>query len=84
MLISQTFHFLVDAWSLGRAGSLGSLGCSGGSGEKDSEFGSFVLGSFWAALAARGTWRAPGFKHFELKRDFSLPLEFNFNSSHVY
>ena len=46
--------------------------------KKDSEFGSFVVGSFWAALGTRGT------KHFELKRDFSLPLEFNFNSSYVY
>ena len=54
------------------------------SGDSDLEFGSFVLGSFWAAFAARGTWCGPGFKHFELKREFSFPLGFNFNSSHVY
>ena len=45
MLISQTFHFLVYAWSLDRAGSLGSLGCSGGTqGRRTQSLGPLSLG----------------------------------------
>ena len=62
-------------------GLLGRLVARRDSGNKDSEFGPFVLGSYCAAPV---TWCELGFKNFELKRHLSFPLGFNFNSSHIY
>ena len=76
------FLFLIAAWVA--LGLLDRWVARRDSEDKDSEFESFVFGSFWVAFAARGTWCELGFKYFELKRDFSFPIGFNFNSSHVY
>ena len=58
----MAFEFKVlEAWfTPGPPGPLGRLVARRDSGDKDSEFGSFVFRSFWAALAARGTWCEPG------------------------
>ena len=73
---------MIGAWVA--LGHLGRWVARRDSGDRDSELGSFALGSVWTALAAHGASCEPGFKNFELKRDFSFPLCFNFNSSHVY